>query len=44
TLFGIDLLRDIGIILAIGLAADMMNTYLMNVTLLRWYKFQGVKR
>ena len=44
TLFGIDLLRDIGIILAIGLAADLMNTYLMNVTLLRWYKFQGVKR
>ncbi|MBP1922957.1 preprotein translocase subunit SecF [Halorubrum alkaliphilum] len=44
TLFGIDLLRDIGIILAIGLAADMMNTYLMNVTLLRWYKFEGVKR
>ncbi len=44
TVFGIDLLRDIGIILAIGLAADMMNTYLMNVTLLRWYKFEGVKR
>ena len=44
TLFGIDLLRDIGIILAIGLCADLMNTYLMNVTLLRWYKFEGVKR
>ncbi|GAB7091848.1 protein translocase subunit SecF [Halorubrum luteum] len=44
TAFGIDLLRNIGIILAIGLAADMMNTYLMNVTLLRWYKFEGVKR
>jgi len=44
SIFGIDLLRDIGIILAIGLAADMMNTYLMNVTLLRWYKFKGVKR
>ena len=44
SIFGIDLLRDIGVILAIGLAADMMNTYLMNVTLLRWYKFKGVKR
>ena len=44
TLFGIDLLRDIGIILAIGLCADLMNTYLMNVTLLRWYKFEGGKR
>ncbi len=44
TLFGIDLLRDIGIILAIGLCADLMNTYLMNVSLLRWYKFEGVKR
>ena len=44
TLFGIDLLRDIGIILAIGLCTDLMNTYLMNVSLLRWYKFEGVKR
>ena len=44
TIFGIDLLRDIGIILAIGLCADLMNTYLINVTLLRWYKFEGVKR
>ena len=44
TVFGIDLLRDIGIILAIGLCADLMNTYLLNVALLRWYKFEGVKR
>jgi len=44
TLFGIDLLRDIGIILAIGLCADLMNTYLLNVALLRWYKFEGVSR
>ena len=44
SLFGIGLLRDIGIILAVGLCADLMNTYLMNVTLLRWYKFEGVKR
>jgi len=44
SLFGIDLLRNIGIILAVGLCADLMNTYLMNVSLLRWYKFEGVKR
>ena len=42
--FGIDLLRNIGIILAVGLCADLMNTYLLNVSLLRWYKFEGVKR
>ena len=44
TVFGIGLLRDIGVILAIGLCADLMNTYLLNVALLRWYKFEGVKR
>ncbi|TKX53050.1 protein translocase subunit SecF, partial [Halorubrum sp. SS7] len=38
--FGIGLLRDIGIILSVGLCADLMNTYLMNVSLLRWYKFE----
>lgn len=42
--FGVDLLRNIGIILAVGLCADLMNTYLLNVSLLRWYKFEGVKR
>jgi len=44
TLFGVVLLRDIGIILSVGLCADLMNTYLLNVSLLRWYKFEGVKR
>jgi preprotein translocase subunit SecF len=44
TFFGVDLLRNIGIILAVGLCADLMNTYLLNVSLLRWYKFEGVKR
>ena len=44
TVFGVDLLRNIGIILAVGLCADLMNTYLLNVSLLRWYKFEGVKR
>jgi len=42
--FGVDLLRNIGIILSVGLCADLMNTYLLNVSLLRWYKFEGVKR
>ncbi|SEH56994.1 protein translocase subunit secF [Halopenitus malekzadehii] len=42
--FGIDLLRDIGVILAVGLCADLMNTYLLNVSLLRWYSFEGVSR
>lgn len=44
TFFGIGLLQSIGIILFVGLAADLMNTYLMNLSMLRWYKFEGVKR
>jgi protein translocase subunit secF len=43
-LFGIDLLTAIGLVLVIGLSADLMNTYLLNVALLRWYKFTGVAR
>ncbi|WP_232702925.1 protein translocase subunit SecF [Halobacterium wangiae] len=43
-IFGIQLLTDIGIVLVFGLTADLMNTYMMNVTLLRWYKFEGVAR
>ena len=42
--FGIDLLRDIGIVLVLGLATDLMNTYMLNLSLLRWYKFEGVAR
>lgn len=42
--FGIDLLQAIGLILVVGLLADLMNTYLLNVSLLRWYKYEGVKR
>lgn len=38
-LLGVPLLQDIGMIIAFGLAVDVMNTYLMNVTLLRWYRF-----
>jgi preprotein translocase subunit SecF len=44
TLFGIDLLGNIGLILVFGLTADLMNTYMLNLSLLRWYKFEGVGR
>jgi preprotein translocase subunit SecF len=44
TLFGIELMADIGLVLVLGLSADLMNTYMLNVTLLRWYKYEGVKR
>jgi len=43
-LLGIPLLPEIGIILVFGLTADLMNTYLLNLSLLRWYKFEGVAR
>lgn len=42
--FQIPLLPAVGIVLVFGLTADLMNTYLLNVSLLRWYKFEGVKR
>lgn len=44
TFFGISVLASIGLILFIGLAADLMNTYMLNLSLLRWYKFEGVSR
>lgn len=44
SIFGIEILAAIGLILFIGLAADLMNTYLLNLSLLRWYKFEGVAR
>jgi preprotein translocase subunit SecF len=44
TAFGIQLLSAIGLILVIGLAVDLMNTYMLNLSLLRWYKFEGVSR
>jgi preprotein translocase subunit SecF len=42
--FGIQLLSAIGIVLVFGLAADLMNTYLLNLSLLRWYLYEGVAR
>ncbi|WP_101294216.1 protein translocase subunit SecF [Halegenticoccus soli] len=44
TVFGIQLLSAIGTILVFGLAADLMNTYMLNLSLLRWYKYEGVAR
>ncbi|UIO99600.1 protein translocase subunit SecF [Halobaculum sp. CBA1158] len=44
SIFSIGLLASIGTILVFGLAADLMNTYLLNVSLLRWYQFEGVAR
>jgi preprotein translocase subunit SecF len=44
TLFGIPLLPDIGLILVFGLTADLMNTYLLNMSLLRYYKYEGVAK
>ncbi|WP_251341565.1 protein translocase subunit SecF [Haloplanus halophilus] len=42
TLFGIQLLAAIGTVLVFGLATDLMNTYMLNLSLLRWYKYEGV--
>jgi len=43
-IFGIQIMTAIGLILFVGLAADLMNTYLLNVSLLRWYVHEGIKR
>ncbi|MFB6170734.1 MAG: protein translocase subunit SecF [Haloarculaceae archaeon] len=43
-LFGIPLLPAIGTVLVFGLTADLMNTYMLNLSLLRWYKYEGVAR
>jgi preprotein translocase subunit SecF len=44
TFFGIELMASIGLILVIGLSTDLLNTYMFNVSLLRWYKYEGVAR
>ncbi|WP_276258633.1 protein translocase subunit SecF [Haloglomus litoreum] len=43
-LFGIPLLPAVGTVLVFGLTADLMNTYMLNVTLLRYYKYEGVAK
>ncbi len=44
TLLAIPLLPEIGLVLTFGLTADLMNTYMLNMSLLRWYKYEGVAR
>ncbi len=44
TYFGIDLMASIGFVLIIGLGTDLLNTYMFNVSLLRWYVYEGVAR
>ncbi|WP_254840639.1 protein translocase subunit SecF [Natronomonas marina] len=44
TLLGIPLLPEIGIVLVFGLTADLMNTYLLNVSLLRYYKYEAIAK
>ncbi len=41
TIVGIELLAHMGLILAIGLAADLIITYMLNVSILRWYVNRG---
>ncbi|RXK47501.1 protein translocase subunit SecF [Halorientalis pallida] len=43
-LLAIPLLPQIGLVLVMGLSADLMNTYMLNLSLLRWYKYEGVSR
>ncbi len=35
--FNVFVLRDIGLILFVGLATDLVNTYMMNIAVLRWH-------
>ncbi|PSQ22211.1 preprotein translocase subunit SecF [Halobacteriales archaeon QS_8_65_32] len=42
--FNIPLMSEIGIVLVFGLVVDLMNTYLLNMSLLRWYKYEGIAR
>lgn len=41
-LFNVFVLRDIGLILFVGLATDLVNTYMMNVGVLRWYVLRPI--
>ncbi len=42
SVLGIPLLPEIGIVLVFGLTADLMNTYMLNVSLLRYYKYEAI--
>jgi preprotein translocase subunit SecF len=41
-LFGIGLLASIGLVLVLGLTTDLVNTYMLNLSLLRYYKLEEV--
>ncbi|VVB92657.1 Protein-export membrane protein SecF [uncultured archaeon] len=40
----IDIIRDISIVLIFGLLADIINTWMTNVGILRWYLERGTKK
>jgi preprotein translocase subunit SecF len=42
--FDIPLLPEVGVVLVFGLTADLMNTYLLNVSLLRYYMYEGIAK
>jgi preprotein translocase subunit SecF len=42
--FEIGLMYNIALVLVFGLSMDLINTYMMNMSLLRWYKYEGVTR
>ena len=44
TYFRIELLSAIGTVLVLGLMTDLVITYMFNVSLLRWYKYEGVSQ
>ncbi|CCQ34539.1 preprotein translocase subunit SecF (TC 3.A.5.1.1) [Halorhabdus tiamatea SARL4B] len=44
TFFNIQIMAQIGFVLVLGLSVDLMNTYMLNLSLLRWYRFHGVNR
>lgn len=43
TILQVPLLPAVGIVLVFGLTADLMNTYLMNLSLLRYYRYEAVR-
>ena len=40
----IDIIRDISVVLIFGLVADMVNTWMTNVGILKWYVEKGTKK
>jgi preprotein translocase subunit SecF len=41
---GRPVLRDVGIELVFGLIADLMNTYMRDVSLRSYYKYEGIAK